>query len=74
LELIRRIRPQAPQLPIMMVSGSMPSDAPDFIELLTPGVPIEKPFSNRQLIQAVALLLQNLEVNVALSRSPLCHA
>jgi len=45
LDLIRRVRAIPSSLPIIMISGQMPREEIDFLELVQPGTTLEKPFS-----------------------------
>jgi CheY-like chemotaxis protein len=57
LDLARRARAQSGNLPIILASGNLPREAPDFTRLLTPGAAIEKPFSLTELLTKVRSVL-----------------
>jgi len=57
LDLLRRVRPGSPALPVVLMSGGMPWDEADFLRLLTPGTALEKPFSSVELLATVRGLL-----------------
>lgn len=73
LDLVRRIRKQAPELPIMMISGALPWEASDFIVLMKPGSTLEKPFPIPTLLKDVATLIEALGPEPVLPRGPSCH-
>jgi len=73
LDLVRRIRRQAPELPIMMISGALPWAAKDFIVLMTPGSTLEKPFPIATLLKDVATLIETLGPAPTLRPGPTCH-
>jgi CheY-like chemotaxis protein len=55
IELIRRLRPGRPALPVILASGT----APAYDETLQPGVLLRKPFTYDQLLQTVNKLLNH---------------
>jgi two-component system capsular synthesis sensor histidine kinase RcsC len=55
--LLRRVRSERPQLPVVLISGSMPTREVDFFRMLLPGIAIEKPFAIATLMDAVRTLL-----------------
>jgi len=57
VNLLRRIRGFSSSLPVLLVSGQMPWDVPDLLELLRPGFVVEKPFSFDDLLGHVNLLI-----------------
>ena len=57
LDLLRRLRDRASQLPTILISGNMPWQAQDLPELLPPGAAIEKPFILSELMEKARMLL-----------------
>lgn len=55
IELIRRLRPGRPALPVILASGT----APAYDEALQPGVLLRKPFTYDRLLQTVNKLLNH---------------
>jgi two-component system cell cycle sensor histidine kinase/response regulator CckA len=53
LALIRRLRTTDHRLPILLISGQIPWQAPGLDMLLTPGIALEKPFSMARLTESV---------------------
>ena len=53
LDLLRRVRAVPLALPVILMSGNMPADAPDLIALLPPCAALKKPFSVRELLDKV---------------------
>ncbi len=53
LDLLKRIRSQKLQLPVLFVSGKIPSHVPELAALLVPGAAIEKPFTMAQFLAHV---------------------
>jgi two-component system, OmpR family, response regulator len=51
--LLRRVRAGQRQLPVIVLSGQMPWDEADFLQLLSPGVALEKPFTWAELLARV---------------------
>lgn len=57
LDLLRRIRTAASELPVILISGDMPWEEPELLALVTPGGALEKPFSFPALLGQVRALL-----------------
>jgi DNA-binding response OmpR family regulator len=57
LNLVRRIRNGPVKVPVIMVSGTMPWEEHDLLELLSPGVALAKPVSIAELLAHVRRLL-----------------
>lgn len=57
LELLCRIRAGRANLPVVLISGSMPLGEPDLFRCLAPGVALEKPFSLKVLLRTIQRLL-----------------
>ena len=57
LNLLRRIRIDRLDLPVILISGKMPWGEPDLSELLKPGIALEKPFSFVALLENVRNVL-----------------
>lgn len=57
LDLLRRLRCGASDLPVILISGAMPWNEADLPELLQPGIALEKPFSFTTLLANVRNLL-----------------
>jgi two-component system OmpR family response regulator len=57
LGLLRRVRLDRPQFPVVFISGSMPTHEVGFFRMLPPGIAIEKPFAMTTLLDAVRTLL-----------------
>jgi two-component system chemotaxis response regulator CheY len=53
LALIRRLRTTDHRIPILLISGQIPWQAPGLDLLLTPGIALEKPFSMARLTESV---------------------
>jgi DNA-binding response OmpR family regulator len=50
LDLIRRVRSVPLPMPVMLISGRMPSEKSELDRLLAPGVAVTKPFSFADLL------------------------
>jgi len=57
LELLRRARADAVSIPVLFISGDIPWHEPDLLELLVPGLVMEKPFTARELLANVRRML-----------------
>ena len=57
LDLLRRVRASPFELPAILISGMLPTDAEGFEEILAPGAALAKPFSLEQLLQVVNTIL-----------------
>ena len=57
MDLLRKARGALFNLPAIMISGDVPWNEPDLMELLTPGVAMTKPFSFPELLTNVRDLL-----------------
>lgn len=57
LDLLRRIRRHGEKIPVIFISGAMPWDAPDLMELMQPGATLVKPFSFQMLLAKVRRFL-----------------
>jgi DNA-binding response OmpR family regulator len=57
LDLLRRVRARLLDLPAILISGNMPWDETDLLELLPPGAALEKPFSMATLLAKVRVIL-----------------
>lgn len=57
LDLLRRLRAAQSSLPVILISGKMPWDAIDLLDLLRPGMAMEKPFSFTELLAFVRNLV-----------------
>jgi len=57
LELVRRVRSGLVDLPVILMSGSIPPEGADFLRLHPPGLTLEKPFSLLDLLVKVQSML-----------------
>ena len=57
LDLVRRLRANSFNLPVILISGCIPCDEADVSRLLCPGMALEKPFSLVEVLVNVASLL-----------------
>lgn len=57
LDLLRRVRAAPLDVPVILISGSMPWAETDLLRLLPPGVALEKPFSFAELLAKVRAVL-----------------
>jgi DNA-binding response OmpR family regulator len=57
LDLLRRMRTSSHDAPAIMISGEMPWQDSDFVQLLPPGMALEKPFSMIDLLAKVRIAL-----------------
>jgi DNA-binding response OmpR family regulator len=57
LDLLRRVRAAPLDVPVILISGSMPWTEPDLLRLLPPGVALEKPFSFVDLLANIRTFL-----------------
>jgi DNA-binding response OmpR family regulator len=57
LDLLRRVRDRKPDVPVILISGTLPRDDPDLLRLIEPGLALEKPFSLKDLLGAVRRFL-----------------
>jgi DNA-binding response OmpR family regulator len=62
LALIRRLRTGDHQIPILLISGQIPWQAPGLEMLLNPGMALEKPFSMARLTESVRSVMQTASV------------
>ncbi|MEO6995946.1 MAG: response regulator [Lacunisphaera sp.] len=62
VDLIRRLRVGNRQMPVLLISGQIPWQAPGLESLLTPGVALEKPFSMARLIESVRSVMHSAPV------------
>jgi two-component system, cell cycle response regulator CpdR len=60
LDLLRRLRSAHLNLPVVFISGSIPSEDPDLFRCLPPGVTLEKPFSLKALLRTIQSLLASI--------------
>ena len=54
LDLLRRVRAIPSTMPVILISGSIPFEAPDLHVLLKPGLALAKPFSGEVLLGHVS--------------------
>jgi two-component system chemotaxis response regulator CheY len=57
LDLVRRVRANLPNFPVIMISADMPWENADLLHLIQPGFALEKPFSWVDLQEKVRTLL-----------------
>lgn len=57
VDLLRRVRAGPLQLPVVFISGQMPSHESDFFRWLPPGVALAKPFALSAVVESVRDLL-----------------
>lgn len=60
LDLIRRLRRENRQLPVLLVSGDLPVGESDLLEVVHPGGMLAKPFSRTQFLDAVHSALHRI--------------
>ena len=63
LDLVRRLRAVGFDLPVILISGRMPCDETDLLDVLKPGMAVEKPFSFNALLADVHGLLSGAKAD-----------
>jgi len=72
LDLLRRLRDVRFELPVILMSGRMPWEEADLLEVLKPGMAVEKPFSFNVLLANVrGLLSRTVDAEPAFARETL---
>ena len=58
VELLRLVRKEHTDLPVVLISGDLPLHESDLVALTTPGVLLPKPFSRAELLSAVEIAVR----------------